>query len=106
MLENIQIMKTVSAEKNYLINQFEECTENIDEVKSAGAALFERRNKCKSLCTIYIVLIAIVFTIGIGDGTQFIYYKYMNHDKKKLLLNTIMYIKHPIINIKWEMLKK
>ena len=26
----------------------EECTENIDEVKIAGMALFERGNKCKS----------------------------------------------------------
>ena len=60
----------------------EECTENIDEVKIAGTALFERRNECKSSCTIYVVLIAIVFTISIGIGTYFIYYKYMNHNKK------------------------
>ena len=60
----------------------EEYTENIDEVKIAGMALFERRNECKSSCTIYVVLIAIVFTISIGIGTYFIYYKYMNHDKK------------------------
>ena len=38
----------------------EECTENIDELKIAGMALFERRNECKSLCTIYVVLIVIV----------------------------------------------
>ena len=60
----------------------EECTENNDEVKIAGTALFERRNEWKSSCTIYVVLIAIVFTISIGIGTYFIYYKYMNHDKK------------------------
>ena len=60
----------------------EECTENIDEVKIAGTALFERKNECKFSCTIYVVLIAIVFTISIGIGTYFIYYKYMNHDKK------------------------
>ena len=45
-------------------------------------ALFERRNDCKSLCTVYVVLIAIVFTIGIGIDTYFIYYKHINHDKK------------------------
>ena len=73
------------------VNNVGECTENIDEVKIAGMALFERRSDCKSLCTIYVVLIAIVFTISIGIGTYFIYYKYMNHDKK-LLLNTIMSI--------------
>ena len=42
----------------------------------------EDESKCKSSCTIYVVLIAIVFTICIGIGTHFIYYKYMNHDKK------------------------
>ena len=46
-------------------------------------AFFESGNKCKSLCTIYVVLIAIVFGICIGIGTYFVYYKYMNHDKKK-----------------------
>ena len=46
-------------------------------------ALFEHGNDCKSSCTIYVVLIAIVFTISIGTGTYFIYYKYLNHDKKK-----------------------
>ena len=45
-------------------------------------ALFEYENQCKSSCTIYIVLITIVFTISIGIGTNFIYYKYMNHDNK------------------------
>ena len=44
--------------------------------------LSERRNECKSSCTIYVVLIAIVFIIIIEIGTYFIYYKYMNHDKK------------------------
>ena len=31
----------------------EECTENIDDVKIAGIALFECENKCKSSCNIY-----------------------------------------------------
>ena len=52
---------------------FEECTENIDEVKIAGLALFEHGNKCKSSCTIYVVIIVIVFTTSIGIGTCFIY---------------------------------
>ena len=30
----------------------EECTENVDKVKIAGTVLFERRNDCKSSCTI------------------------------------------------------
>ena len=66
-----------------LVDQLvEECTEIIDEVKSAGAALFESENKRKSLCTIYVALIARVFTIIIRFVTYFIYYSYMNHDKK------------------------
>ena len=60
----------------------EKCSENIDEVKIARMALFEHRNDCKSLCTIYVVLIVIVFTISIGIGTYFIFYKHMNHDEK------------------------
>ena len=62
-------------------------------------ALFERRIECKSSFTIYVVLIVVVFPIGIGIGTNFIYYNYMNHDKKKLFLNMVMSIKHEIINI-------
>ena len=50
--------------------------------KIAGTALIERRNECKSSCAVYVVLTAIVFTISIGIGTYFIYYKYMNDDKK------------------------
>ena len=43
----------------------EECSENINEVKIVGTALFERSNKRKVSCTIYVVLIVIVFTIRI-----------------------------------------
>ena len=53
----------------------EECTENIDEAKIDKVT----ENECKSSCTIYIVLIAIVFTICIGIGIYFVYYKYMSH---------------------------
>ena len=60
----------------------EECTENNDEVKTAGMALVERVDDCKSSCTIYVVLISIVFTICIWNGTCFIYYKYIHHGKK------------------------
>ena len=60
----------------------EECTKNIDEVKITEITLSERRNECKSLCTIYIVLIAIAFTIKFEIGTYFIYQKYIYHDKE------------------------
>ena len=58
----------------------EECTANIDEVKITAMALFERDNECKSSCTIYVFLIAIVFTTGIT--TYFVYYNFLNHDKR------------------------
>ena len=61
----------------------EECIENIDEIKIVGMVLLERGNECKFPCTIYVILIAIIFTIWIGISTYFIYYKYMDHDKKK-----------------------
>ena len=58
-----------------------ECSKNTDEVKMARITLPEDENKCESSCTIYVVLIAIIFTISIVIGTYFIYYSYMNHDK-------------------------
>ena len=60
----------------------EKCNENINEVKIAGIAIFERKSKCKFSCTIYVVLTVIVFTMSIGIGTYFIYYRYINHDIK------------------------
>ena len=71
----------------------EECTENVEEAKINEITLFEHKSKYKSSCTIYVVLIAIVFTICIGIGTYFIYYKYMNHwylknDASRIKFNT------------------
>ena len=66
-----------------LVDQLvEECTENIDEKRVTGIALFERWNDCKSSCTTHVVLIAIVFIISIGISTYFNYYKHINHHKK------------------------
>ena len=62
----------------------EECTENFEEKKLAKITLAEEgKNKHKySSCTLYIVLFSIIFTINIGIGTYFVYYKYMNRNKK------------------------
>ena len=75
----------------------EECTEMQYEVKiakitsselrsmelySAECSSVEDESKCKSFCTIYVVLIAISFTICIRIGIYFIYYKYKIHDKR------------------------
>ena len=39
-----------------------ECIENIDETKMAEITLAEDENKCKSSCTIYVVLIATILS--------------------------------------------
>ena len=67
----------------------EECTENIDEVKIAEITSMEWHStenihKCSS-CTLHIVLFSGIFTINIGIATYFIYYKYINRDKKSAL---------------------
>ena len=60
-----------------------ECTENIPEVKIAECSSVENIHKCSS-CTLYIVLVSIIFTINIGIGTYFVYYKYMNRNKENV----------------------
>ena len=57
----------------------EEFTEMIDEVKIASEN--EHKNKCSSNI-LYIALFSIIFTINIGIATYFVYYKYLNHNKK------------------------
>ena len=61
----------------------EECTENVEEVKLVKITLGEDNNKHKcNSCILYIVLFSIIFTINVGIGTYFFYYKYMNHAKE------------------------
>ena len=43
----------------------EECTENIDEIKIAGMALFELENECLCSYTICLVLAVIALRISI-----------------------------------------
>ena len=70
-------MKTVSAEKKLVDKLVEECTENVDEAKITEIT----ENQCKFLCTIYVVIIAIIFTICIGIGTYFVYsHWYLKND--------------------------
>ena len=59
----------------------EECNENIKET-----SLIEiNSKKCKhKSCILYIVLFSIFFTINIGIGTYFIYYRYINHKKENV----------------------
>ena len=63
----------------------EQCTENIDEVKIIEIT----ENKCKSSCTNYVVIIAIVFTIYIGIATYFVYsHWYLKNDDTRVMLDT------------------
>ena len=72
-------MNIVNAEKNWYINwqsatplsvtcsSAEECTENIDEVKTAD------ENECVCSYTICVVLVVIALAISIGTGAYFVY---------------------------------
>ena len=51
----------------------DECTETIDEEKIVSKS----KNKCNS-CILHIVLFSIFFTINVGIGAYFAYYKYIN----------------------------
>ena len=62
----------------------EECTENIDE-KEIYPSKLHSEEKITPVCssyTIYTILFCLFFTINIGSATYFIYYKYINLDKK------------------------
>ena len=61
----------------------EEYTENIDEAKLTGIALFEHGNECVCSYTLCIVL-GVALTICIGIGAYFTY-KYRNHNKENVL---------------------
>ena len=79
-------MKIVSVEKKKIVDKsVDKCTANVEEVKLAKKTSAEdenkHNNKC-SCCTLYIVLLSIISTISVEIGTYFVYYKYMNHDKK------------------------
>ena len=63
----------------------EECPETNTEVKLNKITLTENENKHKcSSCTLYIVLFSIIFTINVGIGTYFVYYKYANLSKENV----------------------
>ena len=64
----------------------EECTKSIDEVKIVSEN--EHKNKCSS-CTLYIALYSIIFIIGIGTATYFVYsYWYLKKDDTRVMLDT------------------
>ena len=51
-----------------LVNELvEECTENVDEVKIAGVALFNHKNECVYSYTVCVALAVISLTISIDN---------------------------------------
>ena len=77
--------------RNRLVDKLiEECAGNVDKITLFECNSVEHKNKWRSSCTIYVVLIVIVLTIYIGIGTYFAY-KYMNH----------WYLKNDVTRIKF-----
>ena len=77
-----------------------QCTESIHEIRLAKITLAEYENECKSSCTLYIVLLSIIFTINIGIATYLVYYKYMNNGKQQLLKKVLYFKQHFTKHIK------
>ena len=63
----------------------------LKKVKLAKIASAEDENKHKrSSCMLHIVLFSISFTINVGIGTCFVYYKYINRDKESFNCQTTL----------------
>ena len=89
--------KNCKCRKKLVDKLVDECTENIDEVKTAEVTLTENMRKCSS-CILYIKLFSVILKINVGISTYFVYYKYMNR-KKKMFLDMVTSLKRQIINI-------
>ena len=63
----------------------DECNETTDEVKLTNITLAGNENSYKhNSCILYIVLLSIFLIISVGTGAYFVYYKYMNCNKKNV----------------------
>ena len=70
--------------KKRLVNKLvDECKETIDEVKLTKMTNAENNYKCNS-CILYIVFFSIFFTINVEIGAYFVYYKYVNRNKRNV----------------------
>ena len=79
----LRVVKLCECRKKLVDKLVEEYSENVDEVEISGITLVEYENQCKPSCTLYTVLLLMIFTINIGNATYFVYYKHMNHSKKR-----------------------
>ena len=70
-------MKIVSAKKKKVEKIIDEWDETVEEVKLAKITLTENENKHKcNSCTVYILLMLVVFTICAGITIYFVYYNW------------------------------
>ena len=77
--------------KKYLADKLaEECTENIEETRLVEVNSGEKESKHKrSSCTLYIVLFSIFFTIKVGIGSYFLYFRlYLTRDATRVKFST------------------
>ena len=64
-------------QKKLVDKLIDECTETIEEVKLAEISFAENENENKySSCTVYIVLMIVIFTILTGITIYFVYYNW------------------------------
>ena len=64
-------------QKKIVHKLIDECTETMKEVKLAKITLAKNKNENKySSCTVYIVLMIVVFTIFTGITIYFVYYNW------------------------------
>ena len=67
--------------KRLLNKLIDECTETIEET----SLIKINSTKCKhNSCMLYMVLFSIFFTINVGIGAYFVYYKYVNPNKENV----------------------
>ena len=68
-----KIFENCKCRKKLVAPLIEECTETVEEVKLAKITLAENKNmyKCNS-CTVYIVLMIVVFTICAGISAYYL----------------------------------
>ena len=69
-------MKIVNVKKRLADELVEECNETIDEEKIVSET--KKKHNC---CILYIVLFSKFFTINVGIGPYFVYYKYVYPNK-------------------------
>ena len=64
-------------QKKLVDKLIDECTETIEEVKLAKITLAENENENKySSCTVYIVLMIVIFIVFTGITIYFVYYNW------------------------------